>query len=120
MCRWKLVMYQLRTVWLSDEHIMEELAARLAVDLIQTASKVIIAPLAFQIQINNNAKVKTYTKNNSPLLHRYHKRIKEGVEKIYFLINVNGDHWIADVVDVQAQSVGYGTKQLNEDYKLYS
>ena len=53
----------LSTVWLSDEHInmmMEELAARLAADP-DTASKVIIAPLVFQIQINN-AKVKTYTK----------------------------------------------------------
>lgn len=67
----------LSTVWLNDEHInmmMEELAARLAADA-DLASKVIIAPLAFQIQINNNAKVKTYTKNNSPLLHRYRKRI---------------------------------------------
>lgn len=53
----------LSTVWLSDEHInlmMEELAARLAADP-DTASKVIIASLAFQIQINN-AKVKTYKK----------------------------------------------------------
>lgn len=54
----------LSTVWLSNEHInmmMEELAARLATDS-DIASKVIIAPLAFQIQINNNAKVKTYKK----------------------------------------------------------
>jgi Ulp1 protease family, C-terminal catalytic domain len=103
----------LSTVWLSNKHInmmMEELAARLATDP-DIASKVIIAPLAFQIQINNNAKVKTYTKNNSPLLHRYHK---EGVERIYFPINVNRDHWIAGVVNVQAQSVGYSTKQLNK------
>ena len=98
--------------------MMEELAARLAANP-DIASKVIIAPLGFQIQINN-AKVKTYTKNNSPLLHRYHNRIKEGVEKIYFPININGDHWIAGVVDVQAQSVGYGMKQLNEVYNLHS
>ena len=106
----------LSTVWLSDEHInmmMEELATWLAADP-DIASKVIITPLMFQIQINNNAKVKTYTKNNSPLLHHYCKRIKEGVERIYFPINVNGDHWIAGVIDIQAQSVGYGMKQLNK------
>ena len=65
----------LGTAWLGDEHVdimMEELAARLAL-YPELASKVIIAPLAFQIQINHNAKVKTYMKNNSRLLHHYQK-----------------------------------------------
>ena len=109
----------LSTVWLSDEHInmmMEELRMRLALDP-DLSLKVIIVSLAFQIQINNNAKVKTYTKNNSPLLHRYHKRIEEGLEKIYFPINVNGDHWIAGVVDLQTRSVGYGMNHFPQPVK---
>ena len=62
--------------------MMEELAARSAADP-DLASKVIIAPLAFQTQIYNNAKVKTY-----------HSQLIE--------------------LELQAQSVGYGTKQLNK------
>jgi hypothetical protein len=112
----------LSTVWLSDEHInmmMEDLGARLALDP-DMSSRIIIASLAFQIQINNNAKVKTYTKNNSPLLYRYHQRIEEGLEKIYFPINVNGDHWIAGVIDLQAGSVGYGMNTCRSTLELYS
>jgi hypothetical protein len=103
----------LSTVWLGDEHVnmmMEELAARLALDP-ETASKTIVVSLAFQIQINNNSKVKAYNKNNSPLLHRYQKRIAEGVEKIYFPINVNSNHWIAGVINIPARSIGYGMNE---------
>ena len=100
----------LSTAWLGDEHInmmMEELAARLALRP-ELASKVIIAPLAFQIQINHNAKVKTYTKHNSRLLHRYQKRIEEGIERIYFPVNINSEHWITGVIDIPHGSIGFG------------
>ena len=105
----------LSTVWLNDKHInmmMEELAARLAL-YPGLASKVIVAPLAFQVQINNSAKVKTYIKQKSLLLYCYHAWIKKEVEKIYFPINVNGDHWIAGVVDITAWTVSYGMQGSN-------
>jgi len=67
----------LSTAWLSDEHanmMFKELAGRLAT-IPGLASEVIIGSLAFQVQINNNAKMTWYTKQNSPLLYHYGKRI---------------------------------------------
>jgi len=89
---------------------MEELVVRLALDP-ETASKTIVALFTFQIQINNNSKVKAYTKNNSLLLHHYQKQIAEGVEKIYFPININSNHWIAGVINIPAQSIGYSMNE---------
>ena len=101
----------LSTAWLNDEHInmmLEELAKTLA-DIPILASQIIIAPLAFTVQINGTAKNKSYTKQNAGLLYKYQQRIAAGIRRIYFPINVNGDHWIAGVVDIENQLVGYGT-----------
>lgn len=100
----------LSTAWLGDEHIsmmMEELTARLALDP-ELSSKIIIAGLAFPVQINNNAKAKSYTKSNSCLLYCYQKQIEGGVGTIFFPLNVNEDHWIVGVINIPARAIGFG------------
>lgn len=100
----------LSTAWLNDEHInmmLEDLAKTLA-DIPVLASHIIIAPLAFTVQINNTAKNTSYTKQNAGLLYKYQQRIATGIRRIYFPINVNGNHWVAGVVDIENRFVGYG------------
>ncbi|KAH9983501.1 hypothetical protein BJV77DRAFT_300257 [Russula vinacea] len=100
----------LSTAWLNDEHInmiMEELADMLT-KIPALASQIIIAPLVFAGQINNTAKNKSYTKQNASLLYKYQQRIAVGIQRIYFPINVNGNHWVAGIVDIENRFVGYG------------
>ncbi|KAM6495644.1 hypothetical protein JOM56_008350 [Amanita muscaria] len=100
----------LSTAWLSDEHInmmVEEFTGRLK-NISHLASRIIIAPLAFALQINSAAKRNSYTKQDAPLLYRYQQLMLAGFCQIYFPLNVNGNHWIAGIVDVEKRYVGYG------------
>jgi hypothetical protein len=100
----------LSSAWMNDEHInmmLEDLAKTLE-DVPVLASKIIIAPLAFTIQVNNTAKNTSYTRQNAGLLYKYQQKIAAGIRRIYFPINVNGNHWVAGVVDVENRLVGYG------------
>ena len=104
----------LSTTWLNDEHInmmLEELATTLA-KIPVLASQTVIAPLAFTVQINDKAKNKSYTKQNAGLLYKYQQHIAGGIRRIYFPININGNHWIAGVVDIENHFVGYGMDNL--------
>lgn len=108
----------LSTAWLNDEHInmmLEELATTLAKIPI-LASQTIIAPLAFTVEINATAKNKSYTKQNAGLLYKYQQRIAAGIRRIYFPINVNGNHWIAGIVDIENRFVGYGMDNCSQPH----
>jgi len=100
----------LGTIWLSDEHInmmMEELSKQIATDL-ELADKIIIAPLAFSAQACA-AKGKKYTRQSSPLLFHYEKRIREkNVEELYFPIHVKRSHWIVGLIDFRKGTISFG------------
>ncbi|KAG6893799.1 hypothetical protein C0992_008598, partial [Termitomyces sp. T32_za158] len=101
----------LSSAWLNDEHIdmmMEHIAQRVNTAS-QHATKVIVAPLSFAREIENLArqKITSFTHQKTPLLCRYEARIKEGVKKIYFPLNIQQQHWIAGFVDFEARTIGY-------------
>jgi hypothetical protein len=111
----------LSTAWLSDEHIdmmMEELSNEVASDH-ELSNKVIIAPLAFsaKLQSIDIAKVTTFTRKNALLLCWYEKHVKEcGVEELYFLVHVGGNHWIAGLLDFKQCSVAFGKSLITQSH----
>lgn len=96
--------------WLTDDHIdimMEDLAYRVSLDP-ELAEKVIVAPLAFSEAIKKSPKG-GYTKEKTPLLYLYEKKIREGkIEKLYYPMHIHGNHWIAGVIDFKRKVFGFG------------
>ncbi|KAJ6632173.1 hypothetical protein B0H10DRAFT_2206574 [Mycena sp. CBHHK59/15] len=97
--------------WLSDDHIdmmMADLATRAAADP-DLAGTVVIVPLHFSRAIIEGAKKRSYKKKDAPLLARYEEHIKSTKPaKLYFPLHVNGNHWIAGVVDFKKELIGTG------------
>jgi len=103
----------LGTAWLTDDHIdmmMEELSKNVATNP-NLRDRVMVAPLAFANEIEENGKAGTYDnkKGGAVLLHRYKKQITEmKTKKLLFPVNINRNHWIAVFIDFLNGKIGYG------------
>lgn len=100
----------LSSAWLSDDHInmmMECLSEQVSADA-DLCSEVIIAPLWFSHALEKAAQNGSYSKKAVPLLALYEARVKEGIKRIYYPVNVNNNHWIAACIDFEHEVIGYG------------
>ena len=67
-------------------------------------------PVYFNISINKvqeNIKLPPEDRAKT-FLGRYETRVKGGLEKLYFPLNVNGNHWIAVLVDFKEKVILFG------------
>ncbi|KAF5391500.1 hypothetical protein D9757_002470 [Collybiopsis confluens] len=96
----------LGTTWLKDDHIdmmLEVLRDRLVQN---RRSDVILAPMAFSWMITAAAQQKNFGKKG---LNRYKEKIHtENIRRLYFPLNVNGNHWIAGCIDFKDNCILYG------------
>ncbi|KAF7424768.1 hypothetical protein PC9H_010079 [Pleurotus ostreatus] len=95
--------------WFSTDHMdmaAEELALRIA-----QPSKTLVAPVAFANDLISAIEFKkSYSKQHTPLLCRYEREIdKKKLDKLYFPLHVNGNHWIAGFIDFKTRTFGYGS-----------
>ncbi|KAG6848001.1 hypothetical protein H0H93_004242 [Arthromyces matolae] len=68
-----------------------------------------VAPLTFAFQIASCANVEEYTRDTALLLCRYEREIRDkGIEELYFPLHVNGNHWIACLIDFRRGVISYG------------
>ncbi|KAF8797488.1 hypothetical protein BYT27DRAFT_7237241 [Phlegmacium glaucopus] len=103
----------LGTFWLSDDHIqmmIEELNCDLNTKP-QLSKTITIASVYFSVSINNvqnNINLPSQSRMKT-MLGGYETRVKQGgLEKLYFPLNVNGNHWIAGLVDFKKRIVVFG------------
>ncbi|KAJ8516129.1 hypothetical protein ONZ45_g6524 [Pleurotus djamor] len=91
--------------WFSTDHMdvaMDELNLRLPEEGLCHIST---APVAFSNALLSYARNR---KTKSRILTRYEDKIRSGyLEKLYFPINVNGNHWAAGFIDVKRKLFGY-------------
>ncbi|KAJ8085471.1 hypothetical protein PM082_004287 [Marasmius tenuissimus] len=103
----------LSTTWLKDDHIdmmPEVLRDRLVKD---GFSDIIIAPMSFSWTITAAAHENDFSKKG---LVRYATKIRtENIRRLYFPLNVNGNHWVAGCVDFENNSIVYGDS-LAQDF----
>jgi hypothetical protein len=91
--------------------MMEELSIQLEASDPDLAKRVIIALLAFSAKLESAALAKhdLYSRKNAPLLHQYEKQVKEeGVEILYFLLHVSGNHWISACLNFRKHDISFG------------
>lgn len=100
--------------WLDDDHI-DMMVIDLSNDIKKhpnsLGSKIMVAPFNFANEIARNSSQGLYSrKNGAPLLYHYEDLFKANkLEKLYFPIHVNQNHWITGFIDFKAQQIGYGT-----------
>ncbi|KAH6871759.1 hypothetical protein BKA70DRAFT_1484362 [Coprinopsis sp. MPI-PUGE-AT-0042] len=104
--------YFLGTNWLTDDHInmmIQTISKRLEES--PAPKKTLVAPLAFSVAITN-LNLKEGTKH--ALLDRYRKRVVDDkVNRLYFPLNVNNNHWVTGVIDFETSTVCYGDSLSN-------
>ncbi|KAJ7165736.1 hypothetical protein C8R46DRAFT_1219524 [Mycena filopes] len=96
--------------WLSDSIIhamMADLQSRVA-DSPELAAAVTVAPLSFQRAIVAAATHENPSEYSVKLLEEYKRSVDEGKSKIYFPLHVNGNHWIAFMIDFVKRVFGFG------------
>lgn len=95
--------------WLDDDHMdmmIDDLSSRITKNP-NLQSKVMVTPFCFAYKIATNGTQNV--PNRKSLLYRYECLFKENqLEKLYFPIHVNENHWIAGFIDFIEQKVGYG------------
>ncbi|KAJ7845793.1 hypothetical protein B0H13DRAFT_1908176 [Mycena leptocephala] len=96
--------------WLSGEIIdsmMADIQSRVA-EIPGLDSSVTVAPLSFQraiIAISTQKKPTNYTVG---LLEKYKQLAQGGKPLLYFPLHINGNHWIAFIIDFVRRFFGYG------------
>ncbi|KAJ7157482.1 hypothetical protein C8R46DRAFT_1040467 [Mycena filopes] len=73
-----------------------------------TDPAVIVAPLSFQRAIVAAATHKNPSVYSVKLLEEYKRALEGGKSKIYFPLHVNGNHWIAFMIDFVKRVFGFG------------
>jgi hypothetical protein len=101
----------LGTLWLSDNHInmmVEELTMQ---QTFETSKWVQIATLSFADQVGRVGDAHgAIALSKKKVFHQYETDAKEGrLEKLYFPLHVNANHWIAGVVDFGHKRIVFGT-----------
>ncbi|KAJ7167800.1 hypothetical protein C8R46DRAFT_1270204 [Mycena filopes] len=91
--------------WLSDS-IMDAMMADLQSRA--TDPTVIVAPLSFQRAIIAAATHENPSVYSVKLLEEYKRSLEAGKSKIYFPLHVNGNHWIAFMIDFVKRVFGFG------------
>ena len=93
----------LGTNWLNDDHInmmVEDINHRISLNK-NLRGKILVAPLVFATNIQLN--------RGSKYLDRIVQMVaSKELEKLYFPVNINENHWITAYVDFTAHSFGYG------------
>ncbi|KAI0329285.1 hypothetical protein GY45DRAFT_1253214 [Cubamyces sp. BRFM 1775] len=100
----------LSNAWLDDELIdmlSNHLASRIRRDPHLT-SKVAVATLSFQHCI-----LASYTGKNPPgslpaFLYQLKQRIVDGVQRLYFPVNLDNAHWVAFCIDFETRTICHG------------
>ncbi|KAF8801615.1 hypothetical protein BYT27DRAFT_7261749 [Phlegmacium glaucopus] len=100
----------LGTAWLSDEHInmmMEELLVELSSN---PKPKVQAVDLSFALKISNVQENENESESQK-ILRRFSNQAQEQLlERLYFPLHVNNNHWIAGMIDFKWRTFSFGRK----------
>jgi hypothetical protein len=88
--------------------MMEDMQSRVA-RVPDLDSAITVAPLAFQRSIVAFSTHKNPSRYALAVLARYKSLVEAGKSILYFPLHVNGNHWIAFVIDFGRKFYGYGT-----------
>ena len=100
----------LGTNWLNDDHInmmVEDLNSRVSVDE-TLRGKVIIAPLVFAHNLRVQQLTKGYIEKPKYLDRIIQMVTSNRLERLYFPVNINENHWITAYINFDKHVFGYG------------
>ncbi len=106
--------YFLGTFWLSDDHInmmVEQILLDMHAERLKDAKYVHVAPLSFAQELRSvkNKLALPLSDCCKTLLYKYELCVKEdGLQKLYFPIHVNKNHWIVGMINFKKKSIAFG------------
>ncbi|KAJ6596450.1 hypothetical protein B0H10DRAFT_1960191 [Mycena sp. CBHHK59/15] len=96
--------------WLSGgiiDNMMMDIQSRVA-EIPALDAALIVAPLSFQRAIVAASTHQNPSRYTVKLLDKYKRAMDSGKSQLYFPLHINGNHWIAFVIDFVRKTFGYG------------